>query len=228
MPGEAAIVFTEYRDTLRHLAAAMPEALQMHGGMTAAERAGVQQRFNEEGGWLIATDAASEGLNLQQRCRLVVNYELPWNPARLEQRIGRVDRIGQRRSVHAVSLVAPRHRRGSRRREPDTAPHADSGRARRPRSPRRVPRRCTGREERHRRGAAGRRTDGRSRSVGRGLVVRGPSSVVRGPSPYGRPISGATRRWPRSRSGAASRRSPGRRGRSFHLCARPVAWLPAG
>ena len=55
---------------------------------------------------LLATDAAAEGLNLHERCRLVVNLELPWNPMRLEQRIGRVDRIGQRRTVHAFHLVA--------------------------------------------------------------------------------------------------------------------------
>jgi superfamily II DNA or RNA helicase len=104
--GEAVIVFTEYRDTLHHLAAKLPAALQLHGGMNAAERADVQRQFNENGGWLLATDAASEGLNLQHRSRFVVNYELPWNPARLEQRIGRVDRIGQRRPVHAMTLVA--------------------------------------------------------------------------------------------------------------------------
>jgi superfamily II DNA or RNA helicase len=104
--GEATIVFTEYRDTLRQLATALPGALQLHGGMTGAERAAVQRLFNAEGGLLLATDAAAEGLNLQRRCRLLVNYELPWNPARLEQRIGRVDRIGQRRRVHAISLVA--------------------------------------------------------------------------------------------------------------------------
>jgi hypothetical protein len=103
---EAAIVFTEYRDTLRHLATALPGALQLHGGMSATERSAVQQRFNDEGGWLFATDAASEGLNLQHRCRLIVNYELPWNPARVEQRIGRVDRIGQSKPVHAITLVA--------------------------------------------------------------------------------------------------------------------------
>src|SRR5262249_43332597 len=89
-----------------HLAVAFPQALQLHGGMSAADRSLVQQQFNEHGGWLLATDAASEGLNLQQRCRLIVNYELPWNPARLEQRIGRVDRIGQGRPVHAMTLVA--------------------------------------------------------------------------------------------------------------------------
>ena len=55
---------------------------------------------------LLATDAAGEGLNLQQTCRFVINLELPWNPMRLEQRIGRVDRIGQRRPVHVVHLIA--------------------------------------------------------------------------------------------------------------------------
>jgi superfamily II DNA or RNA helicase len=104
--GESAIVFTEYRDTLMQLAGTLPPALHLHGGLTPAARAEVQRRFNAEGGLLLATDAAAEGLNLQHRCRVVVNYELPWNPARLEQRIGRVDRIGQRRRVHAITLVA--------------------------------------------------------------------------------------------------------------------------
>ena len=104
--GDSAIVFTEYRDTLMHLAASFPGAALLHGGLAPRERDAVQRRFNLEGGLLLATDAASEGLNLQGRCRLVINYELPWNPARLEQRIGRVDRIGQRRRVHALTLVA--------------------------------------------------------------------------------------------------------------------------
>jgi superfamily II DNA or RNA helicase len=104
--GESAVIFTEYRDTLLHLAGSLPPALHLHGGLTAAERVLVQAQFNRDGGLLLATDAAAEGLNLQQRCRLVVNYELPWNPARLEQRIGRVDRIGQRRMVHALTLTA--------------------------------------------------------------------------------------------------------------------------
>lgn len=104
--GESAIVFTEYRDTLRRLADALPSALQLHGGLGTTERSDVQHRFNEGGGILLATDAAADGLNLQRRCRVLINYELPWNPARLEQRIGRVDRIGQNRTVHAVSLVA--------------------------------------------------------------------------------------------------------------------------
>ncbi len=103
---DSAIVFTEYRDTLTHLAGAFPDALLLHGGLSADEREDVRTRFNLTGGLLLATDAAADGLNLQGRCRLVVNYELPWNPARLEQRIGRVDRIGQQRPVHALTLVA--------------------------------------------------------------------------------------------------------------------------
>jgi superfamily II DNA/RNA helicase len=75
--------------------------------MDRFERAVAVRRFNAgDARVLLATDAAGEGLNLQPRCRLVVNLELPWNPMRLEQRIGRVDRIGQRRTVHAVNLLA--------------------------------------------------------------------------------------------------------------------------
>jgi len=103
---ESVVIFTEYRDTLQALAAVLPDAMHLHGGMTTAERAAVQTAFNREGGRLLATDAAAEGLNLQGRCRLVINFELPWNPARLEQRIGRIDRIGQRRPVHAITLTA--------------------------------------------------------------------------------------------------------------------------
>jgi SNF2 family DNA or RNA helicase len=106
---EPAIVFTEYRDTLRHLRDAIGEGAtaELHGGLTHRERADAIGAFAAgRARLLLATDAASEGLNLHHRCRLVVNLELPWTPLRLEQRIGRVDRIGQRRRVHAVNLVA--------------------------------------------------------------------------------------------------------------------------
>ncbi len=105
---EPAIVFTEYRDTLGEMAGRLPrEAALLHGGLSRAERRRAVAEFT--GGLrplLLATDAAAEGLNLQARCRLVINLELPWNPMRLEQRIGRVDRIGQSRTVHAVHLIA--------------------------------------------------------------------------------------------------------------------------
>ena len=106
---EHAIIFTEYRDTLRRVAAALEDvdAVQLHGGLTSRERADALLRFTEGGArLLLATDAASEGLNLHHRCRLVINLELPWTPLRLDQRAGRVDRIGQTRNVHAIHLVA--------------------------------------------------------------------------------------------------------------------------
>ena len=79
----------------------------LHGGQTPDERRAAVEAFRRgRSDLLIATDAGSEGLNLQSRCRLVVNLELPWNPMRLEQRIGRVDRIGQMRTVHAINLFA--------------------------------------------------------------------------------------------------------------------------
>ena len=102
------LVFTEYRDTLQHLAGVLVDfnPLQLHGGLTNSERRWTLRRFNEiERCLMLATDAASEGLNLQHRCRLVVNLEVPWTPTRLEQRVGRVDRFGQLRRVHAVQLV---------------------------------------------------------------------------------------------------------------------------
>jgi SNF2 family DNA or RNA helicase len=75
--------------------------------LTRDERAAALAAFSAApSGVLLATDAAAEGLNLHSHCRLVVNLELPWNPMRLEQRIGRVDRIGQIRTVHAFHLVA--------------------------------------------------------------------------------------------------------------------------
>ena len=107
--GEPVLVFTEYRDTLQQLAARLGEfaPLQLHGGLSARERVHILQRFTSGPAHvLLATDAASEGLNLHHRCRLVVNLELPWTPQRLEQRIGRVDRLGQLRRVHALQLVA--------------------------------------------------------------------------------------------------------------------------
>lgn len=121
---EPALIYTEYRDTLTHLArtlastrhglgtrnvtasAAAPLAM-LHGGLGVDERRNALARFTSgDARILLTTDAAGEGLNLHHRCRLVINVELPWNPNRLEQRIGRVDRLGQTRTVHAMHLVA--------------------------------------------------------------------------------------------------------------------------
>ena len=105
---EPAIIFTEYRDTLLHVAGVLRhDCAILHGGLTRAERRAALGCFaSGQRPLLLATDAAGEGLNLQSGCRVVINLELPWNPTRLEQRIGRVDRIGQRRTVHAVHLIA--------------------------------------------------------------------------------------------------------------------------
>ena len=108
--GEPVIIFTEYRDTLdaiRDAIGGLRRLTTLHGGQTAHERRHSVRAFtNGAADVMIATDAGSEGLNLQGACRLVVNLELPWNPIRLEQRIGRVDRIGQTRTVHAINLLA--------------------------------------------------------------------------------------------------------------------------
>jgi len=106
---EPVVVFTDYRDTLDVLATTLPgfDTVQLHGGLSSRERAQVLDRFTAgTARVLLATDAASEGLNLHQRCRFVVTLELPWTPVRMEQRAGRVDRIGQSRTVHVVHLVA--------------------------------------------------------------------------------------------------------------------------
>jgi len=105
---EPVIVFTEFRDTLMHVARRLGRpALVLHGGLSRQERSSVLRAFAADSrAILLATDAAGEGLNLQRACRVVINLELPWNPMRLEQRIGRVDRIGQLRTVHVFHLVA--------------------------------------------------------------------------------------------------------------------------
>jgi superfamily II DNA or RNA helicase len=110
--GESVVVFTEYRDTLTHIADVLRRtesiaAALLHGGLGAEGRRLALGRFvRGEVRVLLTTDAAGEGLNLQQRCRVVLQMELPWNPIRIEQRVGRVDRIGQRRTVHAWQLVS--------------------------------------------------------------------------------------------------------------------------
>ena len=107
---EPAIIFSEYRDTADRLRQLLSEhghrVVALHGGLSAAERRSAMAAFDEGGALLVATDAAAEGLNLQHVCRLVIHFELPWTPARLHQRGGRVNRIGQHRPVHEIALVA--------------------------------------------------------------------------------------------------------------------------
>lgn len=101
-PGERVILFTEYRDTLDYLELnlGLGPLLRIDGSIPLAKRRAVLERFaGTPGAILLATDAAGEGLNLQDACHVVVHYELPWNPNRLEQRNGRVDRYGQQHIV---------------------------------------------------------------------------------------------------------------------------------
>ena len=117
---EKLIIFTEHRDTLNYLQRKIstllgrPEAIVcIHGGMGREERMNVQEAFrhNPDVQVLVATDAAGEGINLQ-RGHLMVNYDLPWNPNRIEQRFGRIHRIGQTEVCHLWNLVAHETREG--------------------------------------------------------------------------------------------------------------------
>ena len=111
--GEKWLVFSEHRDTVDYLVRRLEglgfsgQVAQIHGGMAWQEREEQVEFFRSPGGarYLVATDAAGEGINLQF-CRLMVSYDIPWNPARLEQRMGRIHRYGQRHDVHIVNLVA--------------------------------------------------------------------------------------------------------------------------
>jgi superfamily II DNA or RNA helicase len=114
------IIFTEHRDTLNHLVGRLrtwfgqPEAvIAIHGGVHRHDRRRLQDRFRSDPECivLVATDAAGEGVNLQ-RAHLLVNYDLPWNPNRIEQRFGRVHRIGQHEVCHLWNLVAEDTREG--------------------------------------------------------------------------------------------------------------------
>lgn len=105
-PEEKLLVFTEYRDTLDYLLdffAHEPwadEILTIHGDVSKDERERIEDEFNYgQSRLLLATDAASEGIDLQHKCHIMVNYELPWSPNRLEQRIGRIHRYGQDKEV---------------------------------------------------------------------------------------------------------------------------------
>lgn len=114
------IVFTEHRDTLNYLLLRIRDTLgkeeavvTIHGGTNRDERRKIQEAFRNDPDVLVlvATDAAGEGVNLQN-ANLMVNYDLPWNPNRMEQRFGRIHRIGQREVCHLWNLVAAQTREG--------------------------------------------------------------------------------------------------------------------
>src|SRR6058998_3114613 len=120
-PRQKLVLFTEHRDTLNYLESRIATLLGrreaiviIHGGMGREERMKAQESFRHdpEVQVLLATDAAGEGINLQ-RAHLMVNYDLPWNPNRLEQRFGRIHRIGQTEVCHLWNLVAEDTREGA-------------------------------------------------------------------------------------------------------------------
>jgi superfamily II DNA or RNA helicase len=106
---EPAIIFTAYADTLRvlhRLLRGERDVACLFGAQTPGQRQLALERFCQgTANLLLATDAAAEGLNLHRRCRLVLHLDVPWSPARLAQRNGRVDRIGQARQVRALILA---------------------------------------------------------------------------------------------------------------------------
>lgn len=102
------VVFTQFRPTQQEVTESIKELDQtvhtVNGDFSSAEKESVVADFEREGGVLVATDSISEGRNLQF-CNVMVNYDLPWNPMKVEQRIGRIDRIGQEREVHVFNLA---------------------------------------------------------------------------------------------------------------------------
>lgn len=107
--GEKILIFTEFRETLEYLAEKLRQwgfnVVTLHGGMRLEDRIRAENEFRERAQVMVSTEAGGEGINLQF-CSLMVNYDVPWNPNRLEQRMGRIHRYGQRKEVHIYNLVA--------------------------------------------------------------------------------------------------------------------------
>lgn len=114
-PGAQILIFTESRDTLDYLQRRIKEwgytVTAIHGGMKMEERIAAEATFRNEAQVMVATEAAGEGINLQF-CNLMINYDIPWTPTRLEQRMGRIHRYGQNREVFIFNLVAVDTREG--------------------------------------------------------------------------------------------------------------------
>jgi superfamily II DNA or RNA helicase len=108
------LIFTEHKDTLDYLVENLSkdfDVAQIHGQMKLPDRIEQERYFRETAQIMVATEAAGEGINLQF-CHLMVNYDIPWNPNRLEQRMGRIHRIGQTDDVYIFNLVATNTREG--------------------------------------------------------------------------------------------------------------------
>src|SRR3989441_23913 len=114
-PNEKMLIFTEAKDTLEYLERKIRSwgytVSTIHGGMRLEERVKAESVFKNQTQVMVATEAAGEGINLQF-CHLMINYDIPWNPNRLEQRMGRIHRYGQTREVYVFNLVASNTREG--------------------------------------------------------------------------------------------------------------------
>jgi superfamily II DNA or RNA helicase len=112
---EKLLIFTESRETLEYLAEKLKDwgysVITLHGGMNLDARIRAEHEFRERAQVMVSTEAGGEGINLQF-CSLMVNYDIPWNPNRLEQRMGRIHRYGQQKEVHIYNLVAADTREG--------------------------------------------------------------------------------------------------------------------
>lgn len=112
-PGAKVLFFTQYRATQDYLCARLSDLFPgaktevIHGDTPPEERREARRRFERESRFLVSTEAGGEGINLQKACHLMVNYDLPWNPMRLQQRIGRLDRYGQKQRVQVFNLRVP-------------------------------------------------------------------------------------------------------------------------
>ncbi|MDE2644921.1 MAG: helicase-related protein [Bacteroidota bacterium] len=113
---EKLLIFTEHLDTLNSLEQRLEEkgyqVAKIHGGMNVDMRKQAQRQFRRQAKIMVATDAAGEGINLQF-CRYLINWDLPWNPNRIEQRMGRIHRYGQAEDVWVYNLVAQNTREGA-------------------------------------------------------------------------------------------------------------------
>lgn len=112
-PQQKILIFTEYRNTQNYLKEALQQRFGEHcvelinGSMPHQERQVAINNFEDQAQFLISTEAGGEGINLQRQCHIMVNYDLPWNPMRLVQRIGRLYRYGQQKRVVVFNIHSP-------------------------------------------------------------------------------------------------------------------------
>ena len=107
---ERVVIFTEYRATQNYLSSTLEKryahagVVQINGSMSLKEKRASIDQFNQSARFMISTEAGGEGINLHQNCHVLVNYDLPWNPSRLVQRVGRLYRYGQKERVVTFNL----------------------------------------------------------------------------------------------------------------------------